>query len=336
MIYLDNSATTPLAPEVRARVEESARDVYGNASSVHRIGQRARVVLDEARESIARLVGAEPREIIFVSGGTEADNSAIKGYAFAVRAETNCWPTIITAHSEHHAVLAPVEMLSRMGADVRYVDVDSTGIVHPDALRRALADVDAATRPIVSLMHANNETGAVNPIAELAAVARELGAVFHSDAVQSFGKIPVNVRELGVDMMSLSAHKIHGPRGVGALYLSKQIEIEPLIHGGAQERNRRGGTEAVELVAGFDVAAQLAVRSLDENAARMSQLRERLRTGLLSSIDAVHVITPLAQSLPNILSITFDDAASLDGEALIVGMDLRGVAVSNGSACTSG
>jgi cysteine desulfurase len=336
VVYLDNSATTPMADEVVARVESVRREVFGNASSVHRYGQRARVELEDAREVIARALGAEPREVIFTSGGTEANNAAIKGYAVSCRTRTGALPAIITARTEHHAVLGPAELFERLGATVRYVDVDADGRVAPERLRDVLASVDRSAPPLVSIMHANNETGTINPIAALAVVAHEMGAVVHSDAVQSFGKVAVSGDALGVDMLTISAHKIHGPRGIGALYLRKEIEIEPLVHGGSQERNRRGGTEAVDLVAGFAEAVRLAQAGLAENAARMQSLIDRLRTSLVERIAGVRVITPRDGSLPNILSITFDDAAALDGEALIVGMDLRGVAVSNGSACTSG
>lgn len=336
MIYLDNSATTAMAAEVVKTIERARREVFGNASSVHRIGQRARVELDEARDAVARILGAEPREIIFTSGGTEGNNAAIKGYALAARTERGEWPAIITARTEHHSVLGPAEHLHRLGAPVSYVDVDAQGRVDPELLRAHLASMDHSIPPLVSLMHANNETGTINPIAELAASAHAFGALFHCDAVQSFGKIPVSPRTLGADMLTISAHKIHGPRGIGVLYLRKEIEIEPLMHGGSQERNRRGGTEAIELIAGFREAARLALGALDDTAARMTLLRERLRSGLTAAIKGIRTITPGEDALPNILNVTFDDAAALDGEALIVGMDLRGVAVSNGSACTSG
>lgn len=336
MIYLDNSATTPIAPEVLERMSVLRREVFGNASSIHRIGQRARAALDESREKLAMMIEAEPREIIFTSGGTESDNTAIKGYAFARHAESGRWPAIITARTEHHAVLAPIEMLATMGADVHYLQIESDGRVSCESLRSTLESLDGSVVPLVSIMHANNETGVVNPIADLALVAHESGAVMHSDTVQSFGKIPVSARALGIDMMSFSAHKIHGPRGIGALYLRKEIEIEPLMHGGVQERNRRGGTEPVELVVGFDVAARISITDLNANAERMADLRDRLRSGIIANVEGSRVITTDANSLPNILSVTFDDAIDLDGEALIVGMDLRDVAVSNGSACTSG
>jgi cysteine desulfurase len=219
---------------------------------------------------------------------------------------------------------------------VIFVEVDGDGRTHPEALRTAIESADRTIAPLVSIMHANNETGALNPIAELSAVARETGAIFHTDAVQSAGKVAVSPRDLGVDMLTISGHKMHGPRGIGALYLRKEIEIEPLVHGGSQERNRRGGTEPVELVAGMELALRLALDELEPNAARMRLLRERLRAALMEQIAGAHPITPRDGSLPNILSVTFDDAEALDGEALIVGMDLRGVAVSNGSACTSG
>ena len=317
-------------------MEQVRLENFGNASSVHRVGQRSRVELDEARDALARLLEAEPREIIFTSGGTEANNAAIKGYALAQRSVHGHWPAIVTARAEHHAVLGPVDMLARLGAPVTYVDVDASGRVSPSRLRDVLGTLDRAIPALVSIMHANNETGTLNDAAELAAVAHECGAVMHSDAVQSFGKISTSVRTLGVDMMTLSAHKLHGPRGVGALYLRKELEIEPLMHGGSQERNRRGGTEPVELIAGFVEAARIAQASLESDRERMSMLRDRLRARVLAEIDGAVVITPSVAALPNILSVTFDDAGSLDGEALIVGMDLRGVAVSNGSACTSG
>lgn len=335
MIYLDNSATTPLAPEVAERMNRWRDESFANASSAHRGGQRARVELEDARERLAHALGAEPKEIIFTSGGTESNNFALKGYALKMRAEHGAWPAIITSRAEHHAVLHPAEFLERLGAEVTYIPVDAEGRVRPDVLGAALARVDAKIPPLVTIMHANNETGTINPVAELAAAAHEAGAVFHTDAVQSFGKLRFTAAELGADMITISAHKIHGPKGIGALYVTKEIELEPLMHGGAQERNRRGGTESVELVVGFDEAVALALGSIDATAERMRQLRALLRS-LIATINGVRFVTPSTDALPNIINLTFDDAARLDGEALIVGMDLRGIAVSNGSACTSG
>jgi cysteine desulfurase len=335
MIYLDNSATTQPAPEVIERMNRSRSAGFGNASSVHRMGQQARVELELARETIASALAAEPKEIIFTSGGTEANNHALKGYALRIYSERKAWPTIITAGNEHHAVLHPADFLASLGATVIRLEVSREGRVEPQTLRDVLERCEEDSPLLVSIMHANNETGSINPIAELAAVTHEAGGIFHSDAVQSFGKLPIDACALGVDLLSISAHKIHGPKGIGALYISKEIELEPLIHGGAQERNRRGGTEAVELVAGFAEAVELAVNGMQEQRERITALVMQLRERL-ASVQGVRFVTPDENALHTILSITFDDAAHLDGEGLIVGMDLEGVAVSNGSACTSG
>lgn len=335
MIYLDNSATTSPAPEVIERMEMVGRDFYANPSSVHRPGQRARVELEDARDSIAAGLGAEPREIIFTSGGTEANNHALKGYALALFAIHGRWPAIITCRSEHHAILHPGEFLARLGAPLLLIKPDAEGRILPDALQQALDQAPGDPPPLVSIMHANNETGTINPIAALSDLAHRSGAVFHTDAVQSYGKIPWTADTLGADMISISAHKIHGPRGIGVLYLDKGIEIEPLMHGGAQERNRRGGTEALQLVAGFAEASRLALQDIEMVSTRITGLTMQLRE-LLGHIEGVRFITPAEGALPNIVNVTFDYAGELDGEGLIVGMDIRGVAVSNGSACTSG
>lgn len=335
MAYLDNSATTALAPEVAAEMALWRERSFANASSVHRGGQEARVRLEDAREHIAAALGAEPKEIIFTSGGTESNNYALKGYALKIRATTGRWPAIIIPRNEHHAILHPAEFLESLGAPVRYIDVDAEGRITADALRATLMMMEPEPPPLVSIMHANNETGTINPIQELAHIAHEAGAVFHTDAVQTFGKLPLTAADLGADMISISAHKIHGPKGIGALYVHKEFELEPLIHGGAQERNRRGGTEAVELVVGLGEATRLAMSGLEERAMQMTELAGRLRA-MLADIEGIRFVSPTAGALPNILNVTFEDAARLDGEGLIVGMDLMGVAVSNGSACTSG
>ena len=309
---------------------------FANAGSVHQLGQRARVELENAHEAIATTLGAEPKEVIFTSGGTEANNYALKGYAFKVKAESGTWPHIITNRAEHHAILHPVEFLATLGVPVHYLEVDQEGRVSIEALRTLLSSLpDNLPPPLISIMHANNETGSINPISELAEVAHTHGAIIHTDAVQSFGKLSSLVSQLSVDMMTLSAHKIHGPKGVGALYVNKELELESLIHGGSQERDRRGGTEPVELIVGFTEAAQTANAEREATVTAMTALKNHLHR-LLSTIDGIHFITPEKDALPNILNITFEDAAQLDGEGLIVGMDIRGVAVSNGSACTSG
>ncbi len=335
MIYLDNSATTPLAPDVAEQMRLWQERSFANASSVHRGGQQARVQLEEEREHIAGALGAEPKEIIFTSGGTEADNHALKGYALKIFTTAGRWPGVVVARNEHHAVLHTAEFLERLGAPLVFIDVDREGRIQPEALRRAMEQLPNGPPPIVSVMHANNETGTINPIAPLADMAHAAGAVFHTDAVQSFGRIQCTARALKADLITISAHKIHGPKGIGALYINKEIELEPLVHGGAQERNRRGGTEAVELIVGFGTATRLAQEHLEDHAEAMAARSTQLRS-ILAEIAGIEFITPVEGALPNIVTVTFDDAAHLDGEGLIVGMDLHGVAVSNGSACTSG
>ncbi|MCB0710773.1 MAG: cysteine desulfurase [Ignavibacteriae bacterium] len=336
LIYLDNSATTELDPQVVEIMNRFREENFANAGSVHRSGQRARVALEDGRDTIARCLGAEPKEIVFTSGGTEANNYALKGYAFHAKATTGSWPTIITDRTEHHAILHPAEFLESLGLPVRYVEVTREGRVTPENLDQLMQSLpNQPAPPLISIMHANNETGTINPIRELAEVTHERGGVIHTDAVQSFGKIPCKVAELGVDMMTLSAHKIHGPKGVGLLYVNKELELESLIHGGAQERDRRGGTEAVELVVGFAEAARIAEENREEAMREVERLSHRLRERL-KGIEGVCFVTPEAGALPNILNITFNSAEHLDGEGLIVGMDIQGVAVSNGSACTSG
>ncbi len=334
-IYLDNSATTRIDPRVVAAMDSARDGVFANASSVHRDGQQARVRLEEARETIAAPLGAELREIVLTSGGTEANNLALKGVALSRFLGNGSWPTIVTAPTEHHAVLHPVEFLARMGAPVRFVTVDEQGRVAPDALRDLLSSLDGSAGILVSIMHANNETGVLNPVAELAEVVHAAGGLLHTDAVQSFGKLSFTARSLGVDLLSTSAHKLHGPKGIGALYVNRAVELEPLLHGGGQERNRRGGTEATLSAIGFAAAVSMAVESLEENSVAISRMRDALRARL-ESIDGLRCITPTERVVPNVLSVTFDDAERLDGAGLIVGMDLEGVAVSNGSACTSG
>lgn len=336
MVYLDNSATTRLAPEVIERMAWWREASFANASSVHQPGQRARVVVEIARETIARFIGAEAKEVVFTSGGTESNNWALKGYAFHHRRVSGVWPALLIPPTEHHAILEPAAYLESLGAPLIHLPVDHDGRVHPDALRSALESAPRDVPPLVSIMHANNETGVINPSAELVSVAHEHGALFHTDGVQSFGKIDTRVDALDVDMMTMSAHKLHGPKGIGALYLRKSIEIDPLIHGGSQERNRRGGTEPVELIVGFEqCVALLTDERRNDYGMQMKRLSDRLRDRL-REIDDIHVITPARDVLPNIVSITFNDASRLNGEGVIVGMDLEGIAVSNGAACTSG
>ncbi len=328
-VYLDYSATTPLDPSVLEVMSLIFREQYGNASSVHSFGREAKKVLEESRERIASFIGARSDEIFFTSGGTEADNYAVKGVAFA--GKKNGRNHIIISAIEHHAVLHSAEHLREEGFKVDVVPVDSMGMVDP-------ADVQKIITPetcIVSIMHANNEVGTIEPIREISAITKQHGAVLHSDTVQSIGKIPVNVDELGVDLLSISAHKIYGPKGIGAIYIRKGTEIETLIEGGAQESNRRAGTENVPLAMGFAKAVELC--TIADEAKRINQLRESLKSKLLQKFNNLLVNEHPQAHLPHILSVSFDSSAMhVDGEALIMGMDLRGVAVTSGSACTSG
>jgi len=336
MTYLDNSATTPLAPEVLAAMQPFLAGEFGNASSVHTLGNHARVALEEARETIARAIHAEPREILFTSGGTESDNTAIKGALFRHYRDHFAgkgWSDMeaMTSHAEHLAVLEPMEWMTKIGAKVSYAPVDSFGGVAPDAVRGGLTDKTS----LVSIMMVNNETGTINPIREIAKMVKDNSpALIHSDAVQALGKIQVDVRELGVDMLSLSAHKIHGPKGIGALYVKSGVEWEPLIHGGSQERNRRGGTEAVALAVGFaEAVRQMAGHEQQFRTLRLSLLKR------LSEIPEVVLNSAIDDTcVDSIVNFSFvpEVLAKLDADALIIRFDLEGVAISNGSACTSG
>ncbi len=308
--YFDHNATTPLSGEVLDVMSTALRDEYGNASSIHHFGQMAKLRLEAARRQVAALLGASAKEIVFVSGGTEADNLALFGTA---RAEH-----LVTTAIEHPAVLGPAQRLN-----TTLVKPSRDGVVSPDDVKRAL-------RPdtkLVSVMHANNETGVVQPIAGIAQVCREAGVLFHSDGVQAAGKIAVDVAELGVDLYSLSAHKIHGPKGIGALYVRQGVNIEPRIFGGRHERERRAGTENVPAAAGFGCAAEAAKHPL------AAELRDRLERGILRAVEDTTVNGASAARLANTTSIRFD---GIQGEAMVIALDLRGFAVSSGSACSSG
>ncbi len=332
-IYLDHSATTPLDPRVLGVIDEVRRSLPWNPGSIHQPGQRARVRLESDREVIAAAFDAEPREIIFTSGGTEANNLALKGSAFRIRRESGSWPTIVTARTEHHAVLHPVAWLASLGAPVCYLPVDRNARADAEELDPLLAEISGPT--LVSLMHVNNEVGTINPVLEIAEVVTERGGLYHTDAVQSCGKLDLVPVAHAAAMVSVAPHKFGGPRGVGALYADRAYEIDPLIHGGSQERDRRGGTEPVDLIAGFAEAIRIAAEERETRMAQLVELHAHLRKAL-AEIDGIRFITPEKNALPTILNISFDDADRLDGEALLVGMDIRGVALSNGSACTSG
>jgi cysteine desulfurase len=330
-VYLDHCATTPVSPAAAAAMQEYFSGTFGNASSVHRFGQEARAALDGFRATIAALAGAKPGEVIFTSGGTESDNHALKGAAQeGLRDGKN---RIVTTAAEHHAVLDACAHLGLHGFDVACLPVDGTGMVSPDDVRRA---IDRRTA-LVSVMHANNEIGTINPVEAIAAVVREAGVPFHTDAVQSFGKIPLDAGDNGPDLASVSAHKLYGPKGIGALILKRGVKIEKFMHGGGQERGARAGTENVALAAGFAAAASEACAAMESEGARLRGLRERLRARLQNGIPGILVNGHPELVLPGVLNVSIPDSlADVDAEALLFNLDLEGVAVSSGSACTSG
>ncbi len=326
-VYFDYNATTPVAPAVADAVCSATRDLFGNASSVHHFGQQAKTAIDGARTALAALVHADSAEIVFTSGGTESDNFALRGAAEAI--EPSGRRHLIASAIEHEAVLNTLKALARRGWRTTIIGVDESGVVSPQRLRDAIADDTA----IVSVMHANNEIGTIQPIADLAAIAHERGALMHTDAVQSTGKIPVDVRALGVDLLSLSAHKFNGPKGTGALWIRRGTRMQPIITGGKHERNRRAGTENVAAIVGLGAAATLAASKIEAEAARIAALRDRLEAGILAAVPGTTVNgLPMAR-VPNTTNISFD---RVEAESLLIALDLEGVAVSTGSACSSG
>ncbi len=325
-IYMDHAATTPVRDEVLEAMLPYFSVTFGNASSVHSFGQDARKALDNARDTVAGCIGADPTEICFTSGGTEADNMAVKGVAAACQKRGR---HIITTTIEHHAVINCVQELESRGFSATYLPVDEDGIVHPEGLREAI-------RPdttLVTVMRANNETGTIEPVAELAGIAKEKGIIFHTDAVQAIGKIPVEVNELDVDLLAISAHKLYGPKGVGALYVRKGTRLAPLLHGGHHERNRRAGTENVPGIVGLAKAIELACNEMRTESQRLASLRDRLETGIRDRIGSVRTNGSPTSRLPNLLNMSFE---LVEGESLVLGLDMKGVAVATGSACSSG
>lgn len=326
-IYLDHNATTPLDPAAAERMAQALREVWGNASSIHHFGQQAKAALDEARSAVAALLNADASDIIFTAGGTESDNLAIRGAADALEATGR--RHLITSAIEHEAVLNTMKSLARRGWRVTAIPVDATGVVSTDRLRDAITDDTA----LVSVMHANNEIGTIQPITELAAIAHERGALFHTDAVQSAGKIPIDVRTLGVDLLSIAGHKFYGPKGSGALWVRRGVRLQSPITGGKQERSRRAGTENVPALAGLGVAAASASRKMAAEGPRLEALRDRLEAGILSSISGTERNGAAAPRVPNTTNISID---RVEAESLLIGLDLAGIAVSSGSACSSG
>ena len=326
-IYLDHNATTPLLPEVIDRMTGALREEFGNPSSVHHFGQQAKAAIDEARTDVATLLGADPSEVLFTSGGTESDNIAIRGAAEALEATGR--RHLIASSIEHEAVLNTLKAMAKRGWRTTLLPVDQTGIAAPDALRAALADDTA----LVSVMHANNEIGTIQPIAELARMAHDRGALFHTDAVQSAAKLPISVRSLGVDMLSISAHKFYGPKGVGALWIRRGLRVLPLLTGGRQERSRRAGTENVAGIVGMGVAARIVRGKMADEGTRLSALRDRLEAEILAAVPGTAVNGAREPRVPNTTNVSFD---RVEAESLLIALDLEGIAVSTGSACSSG
>ena len=326
-VYFDYNATTPLAPDVIEIVARASREIFGNASSVHRFGQQAKAMLDDARSSVAALVGGDPSEVVFTSGGTEADNFALRGVAEAL--EPAGRRHLIASVIEHEAVLNTLKALARRGWQVTLLPVDPSGIVSPERLRDSITDDTA----IVSVMHANNEIGTIQPVAALAEIAHAHGALMHTDAVQSAGKIPVDVRALGVDLLSLSGHKFNGPKGAGALWIKRGTRVQSTMTGGKHERNRRAGTENVPAIAGLGVAARLAREKGGGEATQIAALRDRLEQRILATVPGTAVNGDRDRRVPNTTNISFD---RVEAESLLIALDLEGVAVSTGSACSSG
>jgi len=324
-IYLDYAATTPADPAVVQAMIPYFHDAFGNPSAIYSYGQEAKSAIEKARSTIASLIGARDEEIVFTSGGTEADNYTLKGVAFANQKKGN---HIITSAIEHHAVLESCKFLSKIGFKITYVPVDKYGLVDPDQVKKAITDKTI----LISVMHANNEVGTIQPIAEISRIAREAGVYLHTDAVQTAGHIPTDVNELGVDLLSISAHKLYGPKGVGALYIRKGTKLMTFMHGGGQERGRRASTENVPGIVGFGQAAELAKQTLKTEMGRVTTLRDILITGILNKIDRIHLNGHPVKRLPNNVNISVE---FVEGESMCLNMDMAGICASTGSACSS-
>lgn len=323
-VYMDHAATTPVDPRVVEAMEPYYSSKYGNPSSLYSAGQEAREAVEEARSRVAKLLNAGSENIIFTSGGTEADNLALKGVAYANRKRGR---HIITSKIEHHAVLEPCEWLEKQGFQVTYLPVDEYGIVSPESLENAIRDDTI----LVSIMHANNEIGTIEPIQELGRIAREHGAYFHTDAVQSYGKIPIDVHAMNIDLLSMSAHKLYGPKGVGALYVRNGVRMEPLLHGGGHEFRKRSGTENVPGIVGFGKAAEIASKEMPSEARRLVKLRDRLIKGALE-IENSRLNGHPEKRLPNNANFVF---LFVEGESLVLELDFHGISANTGSACSS-
>jgi cysteine desulfurase len=322
-IYLDNNATTPVLPEVLEAMRPYFGEHFGNASSIHHHGQETRAAVERARDSVALLLGCRASEIVFTSGGTEGDNLAIAGLTIA-------GDHIVTSSIEHHAVLYACKHLEETGCEVTYLPVDGRGLVDPDDVRRTLRP----NTKLISIMMANNETGVLQPVEEIGKIAAEAEVYFHTDAVQAAGKVPIDVKRIGCDALSISGHKMHAPQGVGALFVRKGTQLRPLFYGGRHERSRRAGTENVPGIVALGKAAELAMQGFGRGEDRkMSALRDRLQQGILAQVEDAGVNGDGAPRVPNTTSIYFD---YIEGESMVISLDLKGLAVSTGAACSSG
>jgi cysteine desulfurase len=325
-VYLDHSATTPMRSEVLEAMLPYLSEKFGNASSIHGFGREVKFALEESREKVARILKAAPTEIYFTSGGTESDNLAVKGIAFAYRKKGK---HLITSQIEHHAVLASCKFLEKEGFEITYLPVSPEGLVDPQDLRKAIRDDTV----LVSIMHVNNEVGTIQPIEELSRITREKQVYFHTDAVQSAGKISLNVQKSNMDLISFSGHKIYGPKGVGALYIRKGTRITPWVHGGHHEHAKRAGTENVPGIVGFAKALELMNGEMEKHNQHSKELADRFYKKVLESIPDVVMHGDPEKRVPNILSLSFK---GIEGESVILSLDLKGVAIASGSACTSG
>ena len=326
MIYLDHAATTKVDPEVFAAMKPFLADEYGNPSSFYQLAHRAQRAVQQAREQLAEYINANPREIIFAGGGSEADNLAIKGAAWAHRDKGR---HIITSAIEHHAVIHACQALEKDGFEVTYLPVDDTGLIQPEQVAEALRDDTI----LVSIMHANNEVGTIEPIAEIGAVCRERGVLFHTDAVQSLGKLPIDLKQLNVDMLAISGHKIYAPKGVGALYIRRGVKLQPLIDGGGQEFNRRAGTENVASIVGLGKVVELLAQRGEDDNQRIPALRDKLISSIQEQIPYVILTGHPSKRLPHIASFCI---RYIEGEGILLALDMADICASSGSACSSG
>ncbi len=326
VIYFDNAATTRVRPEVVEAMTKYFSESYGNPSSIYKIAQANKTAVEKGREQVAKAINAEKNEIYFTAGGSESDNWAIKGIA---ESYADKGKHIITLAIEHHAVLHTCEYLESKGYEVTYLPVNEFGIVDLEELKKAIRDDTI----LISVMFANNEIGSIQPIKEIGAIAREKGIIFHTDAVQAVGHLPIDVKDMNIDLLSMSSHKFYGPKGIGALFIRKGIKIKPLIHGGAQERNRRAGTENVPGIVGMGLALELITKELPEETKRLTYLRDKLIDGILKAVPYSRLNGDREKRLPNNANISFE---FIEGESILLMLDMKGICASSGSACTSG